>query len=114
MRIVTFNANGIRAAARKGFFVWLGARDPDFVCIQETKAQKHQVPSEALLADRYVATFYDAEKKGYSGVAVYTRRTPDRIVRGTGIPDIGALSARRRRATELRFRRAPWAPRVKS
>ncbi len=90
VRIVSFDANGIRAAARKGFFTWVAACDPDILCIQETKAQEHQVPPEALLADRYVATFVDAQKKGYSGVAVYTRRAPDAIVRGTGIPDIDA------------------------
>jgi exodeoxyribonuclease-3 len=85
---VSFNANGIRAAARKGFFAWVASRDPDFLCIQETKAQEHQVPPEALLADRYVATFVDAQRRGYSGVAVYARRTPDAIVRGTSIADI--------------------------
>lgn len=81
MRVVTFNANGIRSAARKGFFPWMLARNPDFVCIQETKAQEHQLPGEAVLAG-YSAVYVDAERKGYSGVAIYARREPERIVRG--------------------------------
>ena len=81
MRVVTFNANGIRSAARKGFFAWMIAANPDFVCIQETKAQEHQLPGDAVLAG-YSAVYLDAERKGYSGVAIYARREPERIVKG--------------------------------
>ena len=87
-RVVTCNLNGIRAAARKGFFPWMEAQAPDIVCLQETKAQEHQIPPEALDLKGWHTAFVDAEKKGYSGVAIYSRRKPERIVRGTGMDDI--------------------------
>lgn len=88
LRVTTFNANGIRSAARKGFFTWLRAESPDVLCIQETKAQEYQVPPEALDLDVYPhVAFVDAEKKGYSGVAIYAKREPDRIVRGLDMPE---------------------------
>lgn len=100
LRVTTFNANGIRSAARKGFFTWLRAASPDVLCLQETKAQEHQVPPEALDLELYPATaFVDAERKGYSGVAIYAKRPPDRIVRGFGMPDMDA---------EGRFIRFDW------
>jgi exodeoxyribonuclease-3 len=83
MRVISLNANGIRSAARKGFFAWMLAQDADFVCIQETKAQEHQLPGEAVMAG-YSAVYLDAAKKGYSGVAIYARRPPDHVVRGLG------------------------------
>lgn len=85
MRIVSFNANGIRSAAKKGFFDWFVAQDADVLCMQETKAQEHQLASEAglhadFLPAGYKAWFRDATtKKGYSGVAIYARREPDEI-----------------------------------
>ncbi len=87
-RVITLNANGIRAAARKGFFAWLASADADFVCIQETKAQEHQLPPEALTMEGYHTAYCDAQKRGYSGVAVYSRRKPDAITRGLGMPDM--------------------------
>ncbi len=90
MRIITCNLNGIRAAARKGFFAWMDAQSPDVVCLQETKAQEHQLPPEALDLPAYTTAFVDAQKKGYSGVAIYARRAPDRIVRGLGIDEYDA------------------------
>jgi exodeoxyribonuclease-3 len=89
-RVITFNANGIRAAARKGFFAWMKAQHPDVVCIQETKAQEHQLPPEALDLPDYNYAFVDAQKRGYSGVAIYSRRKPLRIERGLDLPDIDA------------------------
>lgn len=89
-RIITFNANGIRAAARKGFFAWMAAQQPDIVCMQETKAQEHQLPPEALDLPEFTSAFVDAQKKGYSGVAIFARRAPDRIVRGLGIAEYDA------------------------
>ncbi len=88
MRIISFNANGIRSAARKGFFAWMLAESPDFVCVQETKAQEHQLPGEAVLAG-YSAVYLDAVKKGYSGVAIYarSRTAPRNVTRGLG-PDL--------------------------
>lgn len=86
MRIVTLNCNGIRSAARKGFYAWMEAQDADFVCLQETKAQEHQLPLEAASVSHYSGVFLDAEKKGYSGVAIYAKREPDSVVRGFGWP----------------------------
>ena len=86
VRIISFNANGIRSAARKGFFAWMLAESPDFVCVQETKAQEHQLPGEAVLAG-YSAVYLDAVKKGYSGVAIYARTAPRNVIRGLG-PDL--------------------------
>ena len=100
LRVTTFNANGIRAAARKGFFTWLRRTSPDVLCIQETKAQEHQLPPEALDLDMYRRyAFVDAQKKGYSGVAIYAKVEPDAVVRGLGMPDIDA---------EGRFVRFDW------
>ncbi len=90
LRVTTFNANGIRAAARKGFFTWLRGVAPDVLCIQETKAHVHQIPPEALALEGYTYAYVDAEKKGYSGVAIYAKRAPDTIVRGLEMPDMDA------------------------
>ncbi len=84
MRIISANLNGIRAAAKKGFFEWMVSVDPDVVCVQETKAQEHQLEAELHYPKGYHAYFFDAEKKGYSGVAIYSKREPDRIIRGLG------------------------------
>ncbi|MBC5824427.1 MAG: exodeoxyribonuclease III [Candidatus Eremiobacteraeota bacterium] len=87
MRIITLNVNGIRSAARKGFYAWMERQDADLMCLQETKAQEHQLPLEAAAVAHYTGDFFDAERKGYSGVAIYAKRAPDRIVRGFGWPD---------------------------
>ena len=80
MRIVSFNANGLRSAARKGFFDWFAGHDADLLCVQETKAQEHQLAGPEFLPDGYRAYFRDATtKKGYSGVAIYARREPDEV-----------------------------------
>jgi len=86
-RIITANLNGIRAAARKGFFAWMDRQQPDIVCVQETKAQEHQLPPEAIDIPEFHTAFVDAQKKGYSGVAIYAKRKPERIVRGLGIEE---------------------------
>jgi exodeoxyribonuclease-3 len=80
MRIVSFNANGLRSAASKGFFDWFARQDADVLCVQETKAQEHQLAGDAFLPAGYKAWFRDATtKKGYSGVAIYAKREPDEI-----------------------------------
>lgn len=84
MRIITFNANGIRAAARKGFFGWLRDQDADVVCIQETKAQEYQLTDETFWPQGYFTYYHDAEKKGYSGVALFSRVEPDSVITGLG------------------------------
>jgi len=87
MRIVSLNANGIRAAARKGFFDWLPTRNADVVCIQETKAQLAQLTDDRFFPDGYHCYYADAERKGYSGVAIYTRHEPRKVIRGFGVPE---------------------------
>jgi exodeoxyribonuclease-3 len=88
MRIITFNANGIRAAAKKGFFTWLAQQNADIVSIQETKAQQSQLTDPLFYPPGYHCYYHDAEKKGYSGVALYTRQLPQEIVKGLGEPNI--------------------------
>ena len=82
--MISLNANGIRAAARKGFFDWLSKQNADVVCIQETKAQVHQLGDDIFSPAGYHCYYEDAEKKGYSGVAVYTKHKPRKVVRGYG------------------------------
>ena len=89
-RVISLNANGIRAAARKGFFDWMVAQDADVVCIQETKAQAHQLTDDVFSPANYHCYYEDAEKKGYSGTAVYTRHKPKAIVRGYGDAEFDA------------------------
>jgi exodeoxyribonuclease III len=84
MKIVSFNANGIRSAARKGFFDWMQQEKPDVVCIQELKAQAHQLTDPVFHPPGYHVYFHEAEKKGYSGVAVYSRHRPDKVEIGLG------------------------------
>jgi len=77
LRIMSFNANGIRLAHRKGFFEWFAVQYVYLMCIQETKVQVSQLSDEILARDGYRSWFHDAEKKGYAGVAVYSRREPE-------------------------------------
>jgi len=84
MRIITANVNGIRSAEKKGFFTWLGRQRADVVCIQETKAQEHQLHAEIFYPKNFHCYYFDAEKKGYSGVAIYCRREPDQVHTGLG------------------------------
>jgi len=84
MRIITLNLNGIRAAARKGFFDWMTAQKPDVVCLQEHKAQVHQLQDSIYFPSGYERYFCDAQKKGYSGVGIYTRVKPKKVTRGLG------------------------------
>lgn len=84
MRVISANLNGIRAAARKGFFEWLPGQKADVVCIQETKAQLHQLEDAIFSPRGYHRYFFDAEKKGYSGVALYCKREPDAVHKGLG------------------------------
>jgi exodeoxyribonuclease-3 len=84
MRIITLNTNGIRASAKKGMFTWLSQQDADVVCIQETKAQEHQLEDEIFRPEGYACYYVDAIKKGYSGVALYARREPDKVMTKMG------------------------------
>lgn len=82
-RVITLNLNGIRSAAKKGFFEWLALQNADVICLQETKAQEHQL-GEIIHPQGYEAYFFDAHKKGYSGVAIYTRHKPKNVITGLG------------------------------
>ena len=86
MKIISYNVNGIRAAIKKGFLEWLKVANPDIICIQETKANKEQVPSEGFdLAGYPYQYWFSAQKKGYSGVAIFCKDKPNHIEYGTGI-----------------------------
>ena len=85
MRVITVNVCGIRSAAEKGLFRWLRRQRADFICLQETKSQEHQLAGHDVGMRGYRRFFCDAERPGYSGVALYTRHQPDRVVRGFGI-----------------------------
>jgi exodeoxyribonuclease-3 len=90
MRVISVNTNGIRSAARKGFFDWLPQQQADFVCIQETKAQAPQLTEPLYHPSGYHCYYHDAEKKGYSGVALYSRVQPDRVIVGLDWPEFDA------------------------
>ena len=90
MRIITANTNGIRAAARKGFFDWLSTQHADVVCIQETKAQVHQLDDPIFHPKGMHCYYHDAKKKGYSGVALYCKHKPDAVISGMGAEEFDA------------------------
>src|SRR3990167_1226091 len=82
LRVITLNLNGIRSAAKKGFFTWVEQQQADVICVQELRAQQPQL--EPFQLDGYHAYFHCAEKKGYSGVGIYTRLLPTSTVTGLG------------------------------
>ncbi|MCL7988508.1 exodeoxyribonuclease III [Sphingobacterium sp. lm-10] len=88
MKIITYNVNGIRAALKKGWLEWLKTAAPDVICIQEIKATPDQVPELVYLEQMgYEHYWYPAQKKGYSGTAIFTRRSPKQVVYGCGHED---------------------------
>jgi len=84
MRIISYNVNGIRAAIKKGFLDWLKTNPADVICIQETKALKENVDHMLFNDLGYHDYWFSAQKKGYSGVAVFTKIMPDKIEFGNG------------------------------
>ncbi len=82
MRIICWNVNGIRAAQKKGLIDYVTREQPDILCLQETKAQRDQLDEELLNIAGYTSYFFSAEKKGYSGVAVYTKKKPANVCMG--------------------------------
>lgn len=84
MRVITCNTNGIRSAERKGFFPWLETQNADVVCIQETKAQIHQLDREVFAPQGYHCFYNDAERPGYSGTALFSRAKPKKITTRLG------------------------------
>ena len=81
MKVISWNVNGIRSVFKKGFMRWLNTQDADVICLQETRAQRDQIRSElARIADKgWFVHLVAAEKKGYSGVAMLSRKDPDSI-----------------------------------
>lgn len=85
MKIVSYNLNGIRSAINKGLLSWLQTENPDVFCIQESKAQPEQIDTLAMQELGYHSYIHSAEKKGYSGVCIFSKQVPDRVVAGMGI-----------------------------
>jgi exodeoxyribonuclease-3 len=84
LRVITVNVNGIRSAGRKGFFTWLLRQEADIICMQELKAQQAELQDPLFAPEGYHAHFHFAEKKGYSGVGIYTRHPAKQVVAGLG------------------------------
>jgi exodeoxyribonuclease-3 len=84
LTITTANLNGIRSATTKGFIDWLETGKADVVCVQELKAQAGDLTERMKSPNGFCGHFHYAEKKGYSGVGIYSRRRPDRIIEGIG------------------------------
>ena len=82
MRLITVNLNGIRSAAKKGFFSWLDKQNADVICMQEIRAHQSQLQDKVFFPSKYHTYFFDAQKKGYSGVAIYAKKEPDKLVIG--------------------------------
>jgi exodeoxyribonuclease-3 len=99
LRILSLNLNGIRSAASKGFFDWLAGDGADIVCVQELKAQEADLTNALRNPSGYAGWFHCAEKKGYSGVGLYARRPPERVIAGIGNEEFDA---------EGRYLRADW------
>ncbi|MBC3870888.1 exodeoxyribonuclease III [Undibacterium oligocarboniphilum] len=89
-KIISANLNGIRSAAKKGFFEWMGQEQPDFVCVQELKAQAPDMTEDFLRPHGYHGHFHYAEKKGYSGAGVYSKHKPDAVQTGFGNEEFDA------------------------
>lgn len=87
MKIISYNLNGIRSAMSKGLLEWLQTENPDVFCIQESKAQPEQIDTLAMQELGYHSYIHSAEKKGYSGVCIFCKQEPDRVVAGMGKPE---------------------------
>lgn len=86
MKIISYNLNGIRSAISKGLLEWLHAENPDVFCIQESKAQPEQIDVLSMQELGYHSYIHSAEKKGYSGVCIFSKEVPDKVVAGMGMP----------------------------
>ena len=87
MRVVTLNVNGIRSAAKKGLFPWLAAQKADVICLQEIKAQEADLEGGPFEIKGFERHLHAAAKKGYAGVALYSRRKPQSVVKGFGVKE---------------------------
>ena len=84
LRVITLNLNGIRSAAKKGFFAWVQQQNADVICVQEVRAQQVDIIHPAFQLEGYHGYFHFAEKKGYSGVGIYSKREPTEVITGLG------------------------------
>jgi exodeoxyribonuclease III len=85
LKLISWNVNGIRAIYKKGLLDWLGKESPDILCLQETKANEGTFPEELKKIEGYQVSFSEAERKGYSGVATFSKIKPQSTVKGFGI-----------------------------
>ena len=103
MKVISYNVNGIRAAAKKGFYEWLPLQNADVVCLQEVRADEAILAAEQFQPQHYYCYYQPAQKKGYSGVGIYSKTQPDNIINALGFAgcddegryiqiDIGSLS----------------------
>jgi len=99
LKIITLNLNGIRSATKKGWLDWLAAQDADIVCVQEIRVQATDLTDEMKNVAGLTGYFLFAEKKGYSGVGLYAKTAPERVVEGIGVAEFDA---------EGRYLRADW------
>jgi exodeoxyribonuclease III len=99
LKVVTLNVNGIRSAAKKGLFRWLAAQKPDVVCLQELKCHEADLDAKLHGLKAFESCHAFAAKKGYSGVALYSRKAPDEVRRGFGRHEFDAEG----RYVEARF-----------
>jgi len=90
LRVVTLNVNGIRSAAKKGLYRWLAAQKADVICLQEVKAQAADLEGGSFAIRGFERHISHAEKKGYSGVALYSRHKTDAVVKGFGAREFDA------------------------
>ena len=90
-KLTSLNLNGIRSATSKGLEPWLAAHQPDCICVQEVKAQAEHIEGTFKSLAGLKGYFHLAEKKGYSGVGVYTKHEPSDVVIGYGSPEFGAV-----------------------
>ncbi len=87
MKLISWNVNGIRAIAKKGFHEWLKNENPDILCLQETKAWREQLDKSLTKIDGYTSFFSEAKRKGYSGTAIYTKEKPVNVKYGINIEE---------------------------
>jgi exodeoxyribonuclease-3 len=90
LKIISANLNGIRSAAKKGFFPWMLAQDADIICVQEIRAQAEDLTAEFQQPGDYHGHFHHAQKKGYAGTGIYSRRAPDAVTIGFGDTEFDA------------------------
>jgi exodeoxyribonuclease III len=88
VKIITINVNGIRSAVSKGLFEWLAKENADIICLQEIKVHMDDIPRSFINWNGYHSYFHPAQKKGYSGVAIYTKQKPDNVIIGLNNKEI--------------------------